>query len=438
MDKEIFEVMDNETIYRVPKQSKPIYGTVKVPGSKSITNRALLLAALAEGTTHLTGVLFSDDSRHFLSSLISLGFDVTINEESKQVTVVGLGGKIPKKEATINVGSAGTASRFLTAMLALSEGTYIIDCSEQMKKRPMKPLFDALITMGASFEYLEKEHHLPVRVTGNGGNCGDVELDITKSTQFLSALLMVGPMTKTGFNIQITSRKIDGAYIRITRNMVAQFGGSVSLDGSVYHVPKNDYLASPYAIEPDMSAACYFYSVAALLGGSITVKGVHKNLMQGDIKFLDVLEKLGCQLSDTEEGIMVQGPEGGKYEGVDVFMNDFSDQTMTLAALAPFASSETVIRGVAHIKVQECDRMAGIVSELTRVGIDCEADGDNIFIKPGNVKPGEIETYDDHRFAMAFTLLGLGADGIIIKDPKCCRKTFENYFQVLEELLTNQ
>lgn len=436
MKKNLFETIHNQTVYKVPTQIKPINGTVQVPGSKSITNRALLLAALAKGKSTLTGVLFSDDSRHFLSSLESLGFDVDIDEPNTRVTVVGVDGNIPNKKATIDVGSAGTSSRFLTAMLALSDGDYTILCSEQMSKRPMKPLFDALITMGASFEYLDQEFHLPVRVVGNRGKCGDVSLDITKSTQFLSALLMVGPMTSTGFNINITSEKVSGAYINITRKMVEQFGSTTSFDGSTYQVPSNvHYNSQNYAIEPDMSAACYFYAMATLTGGSMTVIGVNEDFMQGDIKFLKVLEMLGSDIQSSPNGITVTGPKDGRYSGIDIDMNDFSDQTMTLACLAPYATSPTVIRHVAHIKVQECDRMQGIINELTRVGIECHDDGENIFIKPGNVQPASIQTYDDHRFAMSFTLLGLKSEGIIIEDPLCCKKTFEQYFIVLEELL---
>lgn len=197
----------NNKIYQCRKQNKPISGVVKVPGSKSMTNRALLLAALSKKDSKLSGVLFSDDSRHFLMCLEQLGFSLQIDEKNKTVTMQGTGGNIPNKTGTINVGSAGTAARFLTALLALSDGEYIIDCSEQMKKRPMKPLFDALTEMGASFSFLEEEGFLPARVIGNGGTCKDVTMDISKSTQFLSALLMVAPLTKNGLKIKITSEK---------------------------------------------------------------------------------------------------------------------------------------------------------------------------------------------------------------------------------------
>lgn len=436
MSKQLFDLINEKEVYRVPRHRGPINGIVNVPGSKSITNRALLFAALSNGTAHLSGVLFSDDSRHFLSSLVSLGFDVTIDEEAKEVSVKGLGGLIPNKEASINVGSAGTAARFLTAMLAFSSGEYIINCSEQMKKRPMKPLFDALISVGASFEYLEKEDYLPVKVIGNQGNCHQVSMDITKSTQFLSALLMVAPMTKKGMKIHITSEKTGGAYIEITRHMMAQFGVEADYSGGDYHVPEaTSYSLGHYHIEPDMSAACYYYSIAALTGGTMTVKGVHHGLIQGDIKFLDVLEQLGSTITSTPEGLELKGPDGGNYKGITVNMNNFSDQTMTLSVLAAYASSPSRIEDVSHIRVQECDRMQAIVNELTRVGIDCKADGTNIDILPGPVKPGSIQTYEDHRMAMAFSLLGLRTEGIVIEDPRCCKKTFENYFEVFDDLL---
>lgn len=426
----------NQKIYQCRKQNKSISGVVKVPGSKSMTNRALLLAALSKKDSKLSGVLFSDDSRHFLKCLEQLGFDLQIDEENKTVNMQGTGGNIPNKTGTINVGSAGTAARFLTALLALSDGEYVIECSNQMKKRPMKPLFDALTKMGASFVFLEEEGFLPVKVIGNGGTCQDVTMDISKSTQFLSALLMVAPLTKNGLKIKITSEKKDGAYIRITRKMMEQFGAKVDFDGEIYEVSGGqEVVVGDYYIEPDVSAACYFYAIAALLGGSITVKNVFYSSMQGDMKFIEVLKMLGCKVVETPEGINVTGPKDGIYRGIDINMNDFSDQTMTMAVLAAYATTPTIIRNVGHIRLQECNRMAAIVNELNRVGITCEEEGDNLLISPGKVNPAIIKTYEDHRVAMAFSLLGLKSDGIIIDNPDCCKKTFEEYFEVLDDLL---
>lgn len=422
--------------YSVKTIDKPITGTVVVPGSKSMTNRALLLAALSKESSILRGVLFSDDSRHFLQCLVDLGFELDINEEEKNVRIQGTGGNIPKKKATIHVGSAGTAARFITAMLALSDGEYTIECSKQMEKRPMAELFRVLSSMGAEFTYLNEKEHLPVKVKGNGGNCKDIQMDISKSTQFLSAMLMVTPVTKSGIKIQITSEKKTGSYIHITENMLKGFGVEVSFDGEIYEVKGNQELhIGDYYIEPDVSAACYFYGMAALTQGRVKVKNVHANSMQGDMKFLDLLVQMGCEKTEEADGIIIQGPKMEGLQGVDVDMNDFSDQALTLAALAPFANTPTVIRNIGHIRGQECNRMAAIVTELSKCGIDCREEGDDIYIYPGQVQPAKIETYDDHRVAMAFSLLGLRAEGIEILDPLCCRKTFENYFEVLENLV---
>lgn len=425
--------------YEVKTINHPLDCTVEVPGSKSITNRALLMAALAKGKSVLNGVLFSNDSRYFLTSLISLGYIIEVNEVENYVAINGHGADIPKKNATIDVGSAGTAARFLTAMLALSDGEYVINASEQMKKRPMLPLFEALTAMGAEFTFIEKNGHLPVKVKGAAFNgavpASEVDIDISESTQFLSALLMVAPMLENGLKINITSKKTEGSYIKITTKMMHQFGCDTLHEGSVYEIPAGQtYMEETYLIEPDVSAACYFYAAAALTGGHVLVKNVHSTSMQGDMKFLDVLKQMGCVIREEREGIYVTGPENGQYSGVDVDMNDFSDQTMTLAAIAPFANTPTYIKNIGHIRLQESDRIHAIVTELTRVGINVEEERDAIRIHPGTPHGAVIQTYDDHRMAMAFALIGLKCEGIVIDNCECCGKTFENYFSVLDSL----
>lgn len=444
--------------YCVKKLIQPIDWTVTVPGSKSMTNRVLLLAALQKGKITVDGVLFSDDSRVFLGSLQSLGFDLQINEEKKQVILEGCGGEIPKQEAEIYVGSAGTAARFLTAMLGCSKGTYVINASEQMKKRPMRPLFELLEQLGAKITYLEEEYFLPVRITGcmkqnegvvpaeqetmaKGAEMHEpkyMELDISKSTQFLSAMLLIAPMFRQGLQIHITSEKKDGSYIRITRQMMETFGVTVAFDGTDYFVPEQaEYYQSQYTVEPDMSAACYFYAAAAMTGGQAKVRNVHMDNTQGDLKFLEVLEQLGCQIQEESDGIRVIGPEIGSLKGIHINMNDFSDQTMTLSVIAPFCKEKVRIEGIGHIRLQESDRLHGIATELTRLGVQCEEEDAAITIYPGMPQAGVVETYEDHRMAMAFSLIGLMVEGIVIDNPMCCRKTFENYFEILEELCTN-
>lgn len=422
--------------YQVRKLKYPVDWLISVPGSKSMTNRVLLMAALQSGSMTIDGVLFSDDSRVFLEALQVLGFQIQIEEAQKRVTLAGCGGRIPKREAEIYVGSAGTAARFLTAMLGCSDGTYTILASEQMKKRPMRPLFELLEQLGAKITYLERDYFLPVRLSGCGSaktHC--LELDISESTQFLSAMLLIAPMFLEGFQIHITSEKTDGSYIRITRQMMEEFGVKTEFDGRNYFVPAGArYQKQQYTVEPDMSAACYFYGAAAITGGRALVRNVYRNNTQGDLKFLAVLQQMGCTVTEEAEGIAVLGPKEGELSGICLNMNDFSDQTMTLAALAPFCNDTVRIEGIGHIRLQESDRLHAIAAELKKLGVRCEEEETAIIIYPSAIRNGVVETYEDHRMAMAFSLIGLRADGIVIDNPDCCRKTFETYFELLDKL----
>lgn len=422
----------------------PAGGTyeVTVPGSKSITNRALLIGALAEGMTTLKGVLFSDDSRVFMQALRDIGFSADIREQEKTVTIEGLGGRVPKGPGedgcrTVYVGSAGTAARFLTAFLALSGQRFVLDASEQMKGRPMKPLLRALEQLGVRFEFLEQPYAFPFRICGcEEKNPECVELNIDESSQFLSALLLSGVMCRDGITIRLTGTRNARAYVRISMKMMEEFGCRVcQLDDKTYRVLAGQgYQGREYRIEPDVSAACYFYGIAAVTGSQVKVMHVHSDTTQGDIKFIDILERMGCHIREEKDGIVVTGVSGGQLKGVRVDMSDCSDQTMTLAALAPFADGDTVIEGVGHIRGQESDRIHGIVTELANMGIQCDERPDGITIHPGGIRPSVVNTYDDHRMAMAFSLIGCRAEGIVIDNPACCAKTFENYFEVLTSL----
>lgn len=415
---------------------------VTVPGSKSITNRALLLTALAEGKSVLRGVLFSDDSRVFMEALKTLGYKVEICEEKAEAVIQGCGTRLPKEEAEVYVGSAGTAARFLTAMLALSGGRYKVTSSEQMKGRPMRPLLEALEDMGVEFDYLEDAYAFPFVIRGRRDvSCRKVSLNMDASSQFLSALLLNGVFCPEGFIIELTGKRDARAYVKISMKMMKEFGCRMRqrTENEYEILPAQNYQAREYQIEPDVSAACYFYAMAAVNGGSARVNHVHFDSTQGDIQFLRVLEQMGCNLREDETGIVLTAPMDGKLKGITVNMSDFSDQTMTLAAVAVFAEGETVITGVGHIRRQESDRLQGIVTELARLGIGCEEREDGVTIRPGTLncsekEPVAIETYDDHRMAMAFAILGTRQAGIIVSDPLCCRKTFENYFGVLTNL----
>ena len=364
-----------------------------------------------------------------------------VDEPNAVVHVKGNGGILPAASGEIHVGSAGTAARFLTAMLGVSQGTFVIHASKQMQKRPMQPLFEALLSLGASVEWLGEIWHLPVRITGAGTQIQKLEqeavlnLDISTSTQFLSAFLLIAPMFPHGLKIHITSEKKDGSYIRITRKMMQEFGVKAAFDGCDYTVaPTRGYQKKLYQIEPDVSGACYFYAAAAMTGGTAKVHHVHWDSMQGDMKFLHLLEQMGSKLTEEPDGIRLTGPADG-LKGTEVNMNDFSDQALTLAAIAPYASSDVKITHIGHIRGQECDRLHAIVTNLKKAGIICEEGEDWVCIHPGKPQPCQIETFDDHRVAMSFTIMGLGCDGIEILNPGCCKKTFENYFDVLDDLL---
>ena len=425
--------MSNSDIYQVKKVENPHDIETSVPGSKSITNRALLIAALSQGTSVLHGVLFSDDSRHFMQALYDLGFPIHIDEEEETVTIEGFGGEIPNEEAEVYVGSAGTAARFLTAFLGLSKGKYRMTCSEQMKKRPMKELLVALEEMGSEITYEEEEYCFPFTIGNFECKKSKVTVDVEKSSQFLSALLISSVLLPQNFMIKMSGSH-GMAYVSMTMRMMQQFGVGVerTLTGAYRRKNDNGYEAREYVIEPDVSAACYFYALSPLLRVKVKVKDVHMDCLQGDIKFLKVLIRMGCKIEEEEDGVLMLPPKD-KFLGGSFDLSSFSDQALTLAAIAPFANSKVCMMNIGHIRYQECNRIDAIVKNLAKMGIAAIEQGNNVFILPGSPTACEVETYEDHRVAMAFALVGTMVDGIEIQNPGCTRKTFENYFEVLEK-----
>lgn len=458
--------MINVSAYSVPVLTgdfshKTIH--VKVPGSKSITNRALLLAMLSDGKSHLTGAQFSEDSSHFLQCLSDLSFDVASKPETGEVSVHGLSGRLPVKKASLYVGSAGTAARFLSAVLGVSEGDFFLDASEQMKKRPMAPLLSALQSVGCDISFAEKEGYFPFTLHARGFQNTNLTIDIDKSSQFLSALLIAAPLAKKDVKIKVAGTH-GMAYIEMTCRMMEQFGVLTEHPAPDTFLIKagQTYRAQDYAIEPDVSAACYFYALAALSGCSVIVDGVPELSLQGDTEFLSILEKMGCRVTRTNEGICITGPAAcaksasvksaeagsetasgsvshafGRLHGLTVDMSACSDQAITLAAIAPFADSPVTITGIGHIRGQESDRLSAIAENLTAMSIRCEERADSITIYPGVPKPAHIKTHDDHRLAMGFAVTGLFAEGIVIENPSCCKKTFAEFFECLEEAVEN-
>ncbi len=419
---------------RLLKEKKNIQ--VLVPGSKSITNRALMLAAMSDTVCELRGVLFSEDSRAFLDCLKTLGFRVEIDEKEHRVVVFGENGKIPNSNVEINVRSAGTAARFLTVFLAAAGGTYVLNASEQMKKRPMKELLDKIRAQGVAVEFLEEPDHFPFRIHSLGMRQLETEIDTTTSSQYASGLLMAAPIH--GMKITLTGSRTEGSYIQMTLRMMEQFGISWKRENNTYEIAAQNFGIPQYFVEPDFSAACYFYAMAMILKTKALVFGTHKNSMQGDRKFLDVLEQMGAKIADTEQGVTVDAGNLKAFEGITVDMSDFSDQALTMAVVAAFATSKTVIQNIGHIRKQESDRVQAMVNGLERLGcrtrIVEKENRTDVEIIPEPLHGAVIETYDDHRVAMSFAMAGLAVEGVVIRNPLCCRKTFEEYFNVLDRL----
>lgn len=444
--------------YSVRPVGRPVAIEVEVPGSKSITNRALLMAAMGKGESVLNGVLFSEDSNYFLHALENLGFQIEVKKKERIVSIVGWGGQIPKKSAEVYVGSAGTAARFLVAFLAMGDGVYHLDSSEQMKKRPMRELLEALEQLGTKIIYQGEPYTFPMTIEGIGKDRPEeksvsavVELNIDRSSQFLSALLMAAPLRFSNLRIRLTGSRSARSYVEMTEQMMKQFGhpGVKRVDGNCYETEPGQYQARFYQIEPDVSAACYFYAMAAVTGGSTVVRHMRRESLQGDMKFLEVLEQMGCRVEWLPEGeglsgqcnkeavelqLRLTGPPDGRLRGIAVSFSDFSDQALTMAAIAPYADAPVTIQGIAHIRGQESDRISVIHTELERLGIQCEETEDSITVYPGEPLGTSIRTYDDHRVAMSFAIVGLRTEGIVIENPSCCKKTFPEYFTVLEHV----
>jgi 3-phosphoshikimate 1-carboxyvinyltransferase len=420
--------------FRIHPLTSPLTATVRVPGSKSLTNRALLIAALANGTTRLTNALFSDDSRYFANALKTLGFDVRLDEANHEMTVTGLGGKIPAKNAELFIGNAGTAARFLSAFLTLGNGKFILDGDARMRERPIGDLVDALTQLGANLE--TTNNCPPVKITASGLHGGKTKIAGDISSQFLSALLMVAPCAQSPIEIELITELNSKPYVDMTIAIMKDFGVEVERAGyqsftiplSTFHSP-----LATFPIESDASTASYFFAAPAICGGTVRVENISRKSVQGDVNFLDVLVQMGCVVTEADNSITVHRPSS--IVGVDVDMRDIPDTAQTLAAIAPFAESPTRIRGIASARVKETDRVHATCTELARLGVRVEEARDGMTIYPvEKMCPAVIQTYNDHRMAMAFALIGLRFDGVTIENPSCVSKTFPTFFEVLETL----
>ncbi len=411
----------------------PINGSIRPPGSKSITNRALVCAALAEGDSTLFGALDSEDTRVMMESLRLLGVRVAHEPDTAVIRVSGCGGKIPVAEANLYVANSGTTLRFLTAMVALGQGRFRLDGSPRMRQRPVQDLLDALTQLGVQANCELGTGCPPVVVNAAGLRGGETHVSGSISSQFLSGLLMAAPYARQPVDIVVTDQLVSQPYVRMTLAVMESFGVTVEATAcSRFHVPApRTYQACHYQIEPDASAASYFFAAAAITGGSVTVEGLSRNSLQGDVAFCDCLARMGCRVEYQPNAITVTG---GSLRGIEVDMNAISDTVQTLAAVALFADGPTTITGVAHIRYKETDRLAALATELCKLGAECQQREDGLHIVPATLRGAEIATYDDHRMAMSMALVGLRVPGVVILNPECTQKTYPTFFEDLKKL----
>lgn len=412
----------------------PVTGNIRPPGSKSITNRAFILAALADGTTKLTGVLDSEDTRVMSRSLTELGFEVETDFRACEATIVGQGGRIPNSSAQLFVENSGTSIRFLTALCALGEGPYNLDGIARMRERPIGDLADALNQLGASVSCPVQDGFPPVQVSRSRATGGRTSVAGNMSSQFLSGLLMMAPRCETDVVIDVEGELVSKPYVSMTLKMMEAFGVTCSdHDLTKFTIPRRSYKLEQYDIEPDASAASYFFGAAAVTGGTVTVEGLTRRSLQGDVGFIDALAQMGCEVVENADSITVRGPN--QLRGVDIDMNAISDTAQTLAAVAAFADAPTTIRNVEHMRHKETDRIDAVSQELNRLGIRTEVFADGLRVVPSSpINSGAVETYNDHRMAMSFSLIGLRVPGIRILDPGCTGKTYPNFFGDLSGL----
>jgi 3-phosphoshikimate 1-carboxyvinyltransferase len=416
--------------------SGPIDADVEVVGSKSYTNRALVLAALARGESLLSGALFSDDTRYMAASLRALGVEVEADEAHSSFRVRGVDGRVPNATAQCFVGNAGTAARFLPVVMALGSGVYELDGIPRMRERPIAPLLTALSSLGVKLETLGNPGCVPLRVHGGSLHGGQVSVPGHISSQYISGLMMGAPVMRDGLTLDIEGELVSRPYVEMTAQALRDFGATLAREGERrFVIPGGQHLQGhAYRVEPDASAASYFFGAAAITGGRVRVGGLGTRSLQGDRKLAHILARMGCSLSEGEDFTELVGPAPGTLRGVEVDMADLSDVAQTLAVIAPFASSPTRVTGIGFIRKKETDRVGAVVHELSKLGVRAEEEADGFVIHPGAPVPGAVDTYDDHRMAMSFALIGLARPGIVINDPGCVSKTFPNYFDVLETL----
>ena len=426
--------------YPVHPVSGLLDADVTVPGSKSLTNRALVCAALAEGTSVLEGALFADDTEAMLGVLDAVGVRAEVDTDSGRITVHGSAGSLQPFDGTIDVRQSGTTARFTLPLLLAGRGSYEVTAHPQMQVRPMATTIAALRSLGAQVVETAKPGHLPVRVTpGSPSGDGAPVLDVAgdASSQFLSGLLMAGPCLPNGLTLRITTELVSRPYVDLTLSVMAAFGATVDQpDACTFHIAPGGYQARRYDVEPDASAASYPLAAAALCGGRVRVAGLTSAALQGDAGFADILATMGATVTRDERGTEVRAELGG-LRGGTFDLTHLSDTAQTLAAIAPFARETVTVTGIGFIRHKEIDRVEAVATELRRLGVAVTVDADGWTIEPGRPQAGVVQTYEDHRMAMSFALCGLQVAGIAIAGPACVAKTFPRYWSLLADLQTS-
>ena len=414
---------------------KRISGRVDLPGSKSLSNRVLLLSMLAEGTTRIQNLLDSDDVRYMIGALEKLGITLQETREKNEISVEGCSGRIPNSDLELMLGNAGTAMRPLTAALTLGQGRYVLDGVPRMRERPIVDLVEGLQQLGAKVRLLNGPPGPPVEILAQGLPGGTARIKGSVSSQFLSAILMAAPGAEKDVTLEIDDTLVSVPYVEMTLALMERFGVHVeNRDFQEFHIPGKQTYHSPgdFFVEGDASSASYFLAGAAITGGTVTVLGCGTESLQGDSKFAEVLEQMGAETQWQPHSVTVRG---NTLKGVDLDMNRMPDAAMTLAVAALFAEGTTKIRNVYNWRLKETERMKAVTTELRKLGAEVEEGGDYLIIDPPDqIQSTEIETYDDHRMAMAFSLAACGAESVTILDPGCVSKTFPDYFEVLKSV----
>ncbi len=413
--------------------SSPVAGKIRIPGSKSLTNRAILIAALAKGTSRLEGILHSDDTHYMITVCKQLGSK--FYDEPGAIRIIGCDGKLLSCEEELYVENAGTAARFLTAILTLGKGQYILTGNQRMQERPIKDLLDALNSLGSQVIDTRGTGCPPVEIFARGLSGGYVNIPGDKSSQYISAIMIAAPYAEKQTTIRITGHLVSRTYVEMTRDIMATFGvNSQWIDNNTLSIKSGQhYIAQDYWIEGDASSASYFFGMAAVTGGKMTVSGLKPDSTQGDSGLLGILEQMGCSVVWKDNEVTIQG---GSLVGVDVDMNTMSDVAPTLAVVALFAEGETRINNVANMRIKECDRISAVVTELKKLGAKVEEWEDGLSITgSGKYNGAELHTYNDHRMAMALSLAGLKIPNVTILNPQCVSKTFPNFYEMFLPLI---